>query len=131
MILNGGSVSKLSLILDINGKVKLRCNLKRHLAPTLVGKITRSLPLTGHAHIIENSLVYFETSVNAGLERASKEFKKGDIAFLSVAHAICFFHSDSKTQKDMSIIGKILDDPKLLSDVKSGDEIALYFETGS
>ena len=116
MILNGGSVSKLSLILDINGKVKLRCNLKRHLAPTLVGKITRSLPLTGHAHIIE---------------RASKEFKKGDIAFLSVAHAICFFHSDSKTQKDMSIIGKILDDPKLLSDVKSGDEIALYFETGS
>ena len=88
MILNGGSVSKLSLILDINGKVKLRCNLKRHLAPTLVGKITRSLPLTGHAHIIENSLVYFETSVNAGLERASKEFKKVTLHF-------CRWHTQS------------------------------------
>ena len=49
------SVSNLSLILDVKGKFKLKCNLKRHLAPALVGKINRSLPLNGHSHILEKS----------------------------------------------------------------------------
>ena len=104
--------------------------LKRHLVPTLVGKISRSLPLGGNAHILGKSGIYFETSVEAGLQRARKEFKKGDIAFLSVGHAICFFHSDSKTQKEMSPIGRITDDPKILETIESGDEILLYAETG-
>ena len=103
--------------------------LKRHLVPTLVGKISRSLPLGGHAHILGKSGIYFETSVEAGLQRTRKEFKKGDIAFLSVGHAICFFYSDSKTQKEMSPIGRI-DHPEILETIESGDEILLYAETG-
>ena len=123
------SVSKLLLVLDVKGKFKINCVLKRHLVPTLVGKISRSLPLGGHAHILGKSGIYFETSVEAGLQRTRKEFKKGDIAFLSVGHAICFFHSDSKTQKEMSPIGRI-DHPEILETIESGDEILLYAETG-
>ena len=104
--------------------------LKRHLVPTLVGKISRSLPLEGHAHILGKTGVYFETPVDAGLQRTRKEFKKGDIAFLSVGHAICFFHSDSKVQKEMSPIGKIVDNLELLENIESGDEVMLYAETG-
>ena len=118
------------LVLDVKGKFKTNCVLKRHLVPTLVGKISRSLPLGGHAHILGKSGFYFETSVDAGLQRTRKEFKKGDIAFLSVGHAICFFHSDSKTQKEMSPIGSIIDDPEILETIESGDEILLYAETG-
>ena len=124
------SVSKISLVLDVKDKFKINCVLKRHLVPTLVGKISRSLPLGGNAHILGKSGIYFETSVEAGLQRARKEFKKGDIAFLSVGHAICFFHSDSKTQKEMSPIGSIIGDPEILETIESGDEILLYAETG-
>ena len=124
------SVSKLSLVLDVKGKFKINCVLKRHLVPTLVGKIGRSLPLGGHAHVLGKSGIYFETSVEAGLQRTRKEFKKGDIAFLSVGHAICVFYSDSKTQKEMSLIGRIIDDPEILETIESGDEILLYAETG-
>ena len=124
------SVSKILLVLDVKDKFKINCVLKRHLVPTLVGKISRSLPLGGNAHILGKSGIYFEASVEAGLQRARKEFKKGDIAFLSVGHAICFFHSDSKTQKEMSLIGRITDDPKILETIESGDEIMLYAETG-
>jgi len=124
------SVSKLPLVLDVKGKFKINCVLKRHLVPTLVGKISRSLPLEGHAHILGKSGIYFETSVDAGLQRTRKEFKKGDIAFLSIAHAICFFQSDSKVQKEMSPIGRIVDDPELLENIESGDEVMLYAETG-
>ena len=129
--MSGISVSKLSLILEIKGKFKIRCELKRHLAPTLVGKIIRSLPLRGNSHSIEKNAVYFQTSVEAGLQRTRREFKKGDITFLSVGHAICFFYSDSKTQKEMSPIGRVLDDPNLLKNVESGDEIILYCDTGA
>ena len=76
--MSGTSVSKLSLILEIKGKFKIRCELKRHLAPTLVGKINRSLPLSGNSHSIEKNAVYFQTSVEAGLQRTRREFKKGD-----------------------------------------------------
>ena len=124
------SVSKLPLVLDIKGKLKINCVLKRHLVPALVGKINRSLPLEGHAHILGKSGIYFETSIDAGLQRTRKEFKKGDIAFLSVGHAMCFFHSDSKVQKEMSPIGRILDDPGLLENIESGDDVMLYAETG-
>ena len=124
------SVSKILLVLDVKDKFKINCVLKRHLVPTLVGKISRSLPLGGNAHILGRSGIYFETSVEAGLRRARKEFKKGDIAFLSVGHAICFFYSDSKTQKEMSPIGRITGNPEILETIESGDEILLYAETG-
>ena len=128
--MSSDSVSRLSLILDVKGKLQLKCNLKRHLAPTLVGKINRSLPLSGNSHVLGKHGVYFETSVEAGLQRTRREFKKGDITFLSVGHAICFFHSDVNIQKEMSPIGRIIDDPDLLKCIESGDEINLYCETG-
>ena len=76
--MSSDSVSKISLILDVKGKFKIKCVLKRHLAPALVGKISRSLPLSGHSHILEKSGVYFEIGVEAGLQRTRREFKKGD-----------------------------------------------------
>ena len=60
--------------------------------------------------------------------RTRREFKKGEIAFLAVGHAICFFYSDTKIQKEMSPIGKVIGDVKLLENVESGDEIRLYCE---
>ena len=118
-------------MLEIPGKFKIKCELKRHLSPSLVGTINRSLPVSGTIHMLGTSGVYVESHIEAGGERTRKEFKKGDIAFLSVGHAICFFYSDSKTQKEMSPIGRVLDDPNLLKNVESGDEIILYCDTGA
>jgi len=126
----GGSVSKSPIILDIPGKLKLKCELKRHLSPSLVGTINRSLPISGTIHILGTSGVYFESHVESGGERTKKQFKKGDIAFLSVGHAFCFFHKDAKVGKELVLIGKILDDPTELLKAKSGDEVSIYCETG-
>ena len=130
MVLSSSSVSKILLVLEVKDKFKLDVELKRHLAPTLIGKISRSLPLHGNSHIFEKSCVYFETSIDAGIERGRREFKKGDISFLSVGHALCFFHTDSNVSKEMAPVGKIIGESKLLEMVESGDEIMLYCETG-
>ena len=77
------SVSKKQLILEIKGKSKILCFLKRHLSPRTVGTIMRSLPLEGHAHMLGKSIAYFETSIDSGIERSKTEFKQGDVAFLA------------------------------------------------
>ena len=122
----GGSVSKSVVTLEIPGKFKIKCELKRHLSPSLVGTINRSLPVSGTIHMLGTSGVYVESNIESGGERTRKEFKKGDIAFLSVGHAFCFFHKDTKVGKDLTPIGKILDDSYELLKAESGDEVSIY-----
>ena len=128
MVLN--SVSVVNLILEINGKSKLFCQLKRHLSPKTVGLISRSLPIQSNAHKMGNSIIYIETTIDSGIERQRTEFKKGDIAFMPYEGSICFFFADSSNVKSMSLIGKIVDNVDILKEIKSSDIISLYFETG-
>ena len=123
------SVSRKQLILDISGKVKLNCDLKRHLSPRTVGTIMRSLPLEGNSHLLGKSIVYFETNVDAGIEKARSEFKTGDIAFLPSTGSICFFVGNVQSAKTMALIGKFHGDVAELKNVKSGDVLSLYEET--
>ncbi len=125
------SVSKIKLILEIRGKVKLNCELKRHLSPRTVGIISRSLPLEGNVHQLTNNISYFDTSIDSGIDRPRKEFKKGDIAFLPVNGSICFFSKDISSPKTMTPIGKIISDIAALSEIKSGDVFSLYADTVS
>ena len=128
--MNSVSVSTKKLILEIQGKSKLVCELKRHLSPRTVAAIFRSLPLEGNAHLLGNSFVYFETKINSGIERPRKQFKKGDIAFLPAGGSICFFFSDISPNKTMTPIGRIISNIESLNQVNSGDVFSLYAETG-
>ncbi len=127
--MSADSVSKKHLILEIRGKTKINCDLKRHLSPKTVGTIMRSLPLEGHAHMLGKNIAYFETTIDSGIERSRTEFKKGDVAFLSSTGSICFFIEDSEPGKTMTPIGK-LENVEDLKNLKPGDVFSLYEETG-
>ena len=128
--MDGGSVSKSYVFLEIKGKFKIKCELKRHLSPSLVGTINRSLPVTGTIHMLGSSGVYVESHIESGGERTKNEFKKGDIAFLPVGHAFCFFYKDTKVGKGLVPIGKILDNSDELLNAESGDDLTIYCDTG-
>ena len=128
MVIN--SVSVVNLILEINGKSKLFCQLKRHLSPKTVGLISRSLPIQSNVHKMGNSVIYIQTTIDSGIERTRTEFKKGDIAFMPYEGSICFFFADSSNVKSTSLIGKIVDNVDILKEIKSSDIISLYSETG-
>jgi hypothetical protein len=127
--LSTSSVSRKQLILEIRGKAKISCDLKRHLSPRTVGTIMRSLPLEGHAHLLGKSILYFESNVDSGIERSKTEFKKGDVAFLPSAGSLCFFLNDTVFTKTMTLIGKLSENIDALKDVKPGDVLCLYEET--
>lgn len=119
--MSAGSVSRLEIVVEIKGKSQLKCDLKRHLAPVTVGNIIRSLPLEGNAHIMNNSFAYMETKLNVGGERQRKEFKKGDVAFMTANGSVCFFLNNTESSKTMTPIGTITSNIEALNDVKPGD----------
>ena len=120
-----GTVSKIDVILEVNGRERIKCKLKRHLSPITVGLITRMLPLEGNVHQMGRSIMYFETGINSGIERKRTDFKKGDIAFLPTEGSICFYMDDVSDGKPMTIIGKIIDGVDKLSETKSSDILSL------
>ncbi len=128
--MSNSSVSKINLILEIRGKARISCEIKRHLSPRTVGTIIRSLPLEGNAHLLGKSIAYLETQIVSGIERPRKEFKKGEIAFLPASGSICFFFANSEPGKTMTPIGKITSNADELKDVQSGDIFSLYEDTG-
>jgi len=67
--MDSGTVSKVDATLEINWNTNISCQLKRHLSPITVGLITRMLPLKGNALQMSQSVVYFETKINSGVER--------------------------------------------------------------
>ncbi len=123
------SVSRKQLILEIRGKAKISCDLKRHLSPRTVGSIMRSLPIEGHVHLLGKSILYFETAVDSGIERARSDFKKGDVAFLPSSGSICFFLNNVTSGKTMTPIGKLSNNIDALKNVKPGDVFCIYEET--
>ena len=120
-----GTISKIDVILEVNGRERIKCQLKRHLSPITVGLITRMLPLEGNVHQMGRSIMYFETGINSGIERKRTDFKKGDIAFLPTEGSICFYMDDVSDGKPMTIIGKITDGIDKLSETKSSDVLSL------
>ena len=123
--MHSGTVSSVDVILEINDNERISCQLKRHLSPMTVGLIVRMLPLSGNAHNMEQSIVYFETRINSGIEHKRTDFRKGDIAFLPIEGCICFYLDDVFGGKPMAIIGKITGDIEKLKAVKSSDVLSL------
>ena len=123
--MSAGSVSRIEINVEIKGKSKIKCELKRHLAPKTVGSISRSLPLEGNAHFMENSFAYMETRINVGGERQRTQFKKGDVSFMASTGSICFFLNDTNSTKAMTPIGTITSNVDALSDIKPGDVFVL------
>ena len=122
--MDSGTVSRFNVILKINDGESITCQLKRHLSPITVGLIMRMLPLSGNAHHIGKSIVYFETNINSGIERKKTDFKRGDIAFLPTEGSVCFYINDVNDGKTMPPIGKI-DKIEKLNAVRPSDVLSL------
>ena len=122
--MDSGTVSRFDTVLKINDGENIPCQLKRHLSPITVGLIMRMLPLSGNAHQMGKSIVYFETNLNSGIERKKTDFRRGDIAFLPAEGSVCFYIDDVCNGKPMTPIGRI-DEIEKLNAVKPSDILSL------
>lgn len=122
------SVSRSGVVLEIRGKSRIRIDLKRHLAPGTVGELLRALPLDGNAHFMGGGIVCLESAVGSGIERARRDFRRGDVAFYPADGRICFFSDDALAPRPMSPIGRIVSGADGLAGARPGDLLSLRQE---
>jgi hypothetical protein len=119
-----GSVSRLSLEIEIVGREAITCELVRHLAPTTARSILTSLPIQGRVHRFRDIFVYFETGIVIGSEKQRTQFKRGDLGLLVSNGSICIFLKDSSSQP-MNPLGRITGNLQPIESSRPGDVMML------
>lgn len=117
---NTGSISRLTVTLEITNKGLAECEMIRHLSPVSVGMILKRLPLQDRIHKFADKLVYIETGLTIGAEKQKTRFKRGDIAYMTSNGSICIFIKDSSVIP-MNPIGVVKSNLEIIEDTRAGD----------
>lgn len=119
------SVSAMEMKGTVLGKGSFVGRLHKHLSPVNIVRIQRALPLNGRINLYEKNFLYILTTVVTGEEKARKEFRRGEIAFMPGGCMLCFFLQDTRSYKPMNPLGEIIEGLPLLESCKRGDSIEI------
>ncbi|MDK2881059.1 MAG: hypothetical protein PWQ99_834 [Clostridia bacterium] len=95
-------------------------------------KIWDALPIEGQANLWGEE-IYFQIPVDAELEDGWETVELGDIGYWPPGQAVCFFFGPTPVSKGdeirpyspVTVIGKLVDDPKLLRKVKEKETVKI------
>lgn len=119
------SISAMELIGSVQGRGKFTGKLFKHLSPITLAKLQRAVPFSGRTNLYEANFVYILTSVVTGEEKARKEFKSGEVAFMPGGCMLCFFLKDTRSYKPMNPLGEIIEGLNFLESCRRGDAIEI------
>ena len=119
------TVSKIEYRLVMEGKGEGKINVYRHLAPVTVNAMLMQQILAGRVTRFQDTFVYAPLGIRVGVEKARKVFKKGEIAFMSSAGAICFFLKDANVGVPMNPVGEVVEGKELIEKLGPGDTVQL------
>lgn len=115
--------------MEMKGSVPNRGNISgrlyKHLSPVTLQKIKLAVPFMGRINLYERSFAYILTSVITGEEKARKEFKRGEIAFMPAGCMLCFFLHETKSYKPMNPLGELVQGLDVLESSRRGDSIQI------
>jgi uncharacterized protein len=119
------TVSAMEMSGVVPGKGNITGKLYKHLSPVTLTKIQQTVPFSGRVNFFERNFAYILTSVVTGEEKARKEFRKGEIAFMPAGCMLCFFLQDTKSYKPMNPLGELSEGLEVLESCKRGDSIQI------
>ena len=118
------SVSRISIIIVIEGVGISEAELIRFRSPRTVDAIIRQLPIEGRSALWKDE-VYFEIPIKMGNEKSSATVEKGDIGYWPMGSAFCIFWGKTQPYSPVNIIGKVTKNLELFEKVKSGIKITI------
>ena len=78
------SVSRLTIVLEIQGQGIIEYELVRHLASLTVSRVFNALPITDTVHFYDNKFAYIHTQLQVGGEKPRNTFRLYASSFKSV-----------------------------------------------
>jgi len=118
-LMSESSLSRIPVKFIVERVGEAEGELIRHLAPRTVDALVKKLPVEGRAALWKEE-VYFKISVTMGEEKAKPTVKKGDVAYWPMGNALCVFYGGSQPYSAVNIVGRIMKNLGLFSQVKSG-----------
>jgi hypothetical protein len=118
------SVSRLTIVLEIQGQGIIEYELVRHLASLTVSRVFNALPITDTVHFYDNKFAYIHTQLQVGGEKPRTTFKSGEIAFLTNTSSVCFFLQECRVSP-MNLMGMAKSSIGMLSECKAGNILIL------
>lgn len=119
-----GSLSKISVVVEVVGKGSAEGEVFRHLSPRTLSEVLRRLPLRGRVVRVGDNLVYFPTELQIGLEKPKRSFGEGDIGFMPASGGLCFFLRDAAADRPVNPLGRVTSGLQVLAACGRGDVIA-------
>jgi len=119
------SVSRIPITIEILNKGLVNCELIRHLSPFSTNTLLMNLPIEDRVHKMGKTIVYLETGLSIGAEKQRKQFKRGDMAYMTSNGSVCVFIEDSPSTAPMNPIGVVRANLQLLESTQLGDVITM------
>lgn len=118
------SVSRLTVMLEIQEQGTIEYELVRHFAPLTISRVLNALPISDTVHFYDNKFAYIQTKLQVGGEKPRTTFKPGDMAFLTNSSSICFFLQECSVSP-MNLMGMAKSSIDELSGSRIGNILTL------
>lgn len=99
----------------------VRAQIDRVLAPGIVEDIKARAPIEGRAAILRGEMK-ITIGLKRGIQKKTKEVKRGQIAYMPLGDSLCIYLKDMTTYSPVNVIGHVLGEEALerLNDVPRG-----------
>ncbi|MGB9960064.1 MAG: cyclophilin-like fold protein [Candidatus Bathyarchaeales archaeon] len=111
--------------------VTITCEIRFNENPRTAEALMKALPFEARAEFWGKE-IYFAAPFKTSLEKAKDKVEYGDVAYWPEGPALCLFFGPTlsspspdiiKPYSPVNVIGKILDDPKILEKVNEGETL--------
>jgi uncharacterized protein len=126
--MNAGSVSRVNVLLEISGKGVARGEIVRHFSPLTSMAVLNSLPMQRRINKFKDRFVYIETELVMGREKQRTDFRRGELAFMSLHGSICVFLNDT-VSTPMNPLGLVTSHLELLESLAPGELLTIRRES--
>lgn len=124
------SESEMPIEFRFEGDITLNAILERVMAPLIIEDIKAKLPMEGKAALMRDEM-QITLGIRKGNIKATKEVKRGDIAYMPLGDNLCIYVTDKNTFSPVTIIGRVeiqSDELDRLRSVRRGSRVQLISE---
>ncbi|MFW9847152.1 MAG: cyclophilin-like fold protein [Candidatus Thorarchaeota archaeon] len=124
------SESEMPIEFRFEGDITLNAILERVMAPLIIEDIKAKLPMEGKAALMRDEM-QITLGIKKGNIKATKEVKRGDIAYMPLGDNLCIYVTDKNTFSPVTIIGRVeiqSDELDRLRSVRRGSRVQLISE---
>ena len=120
------SESELPIGIEFEDNIVLDAFLDRVAAPLIIEEMKSRFPIEGRAALLRGEMK-ITLGLGRGNVKATKEVKRGDIAYMPLGDSLCIYMKDMTTFSPVNVLGHVISEENLdeLENVRRGSKATI------